>query len=213
MLTNLTLIKQAPGPTRQGGQTPGQLAGVDPRLVAGGARDGGGGRKSSSGDQNSGSDHLRVAGAQPHPSRQAGGAEVERARRNRARGGGRSSGLVRVGARGHGRSHGWAHSAPGRVLSTLPCSGVSYGGSSTVCVIAGGEERSAPTARVVRGRGRARRERGNGQGLTVSSKRRSACSGRRWRRRINGDGGRSPRWKTTAMAMFRALPACVAHRR
>ena len=122
-------------------------------------------------------------------------------------------GEVGVGARGHGRSHGWARSAPGRVLSTLPCSGVSYGGSSTVCVIAGGEERSAPTARVVRGRGRARRERGNGQGLTVSSKRRSACSGRRWRRRINGGGGRSPRWKTTVMAMFRALPACVAHRR
>ena len=36
---------------------------------------------SSSGDQNSGSDHLRVAGAQPHPSRQAGGVEDERARR------------------------------------------------------------------------------------------------------------------------------------
>ena len=98
-----------------------------------------------------------------------------RARRNRARGGGRSSGLVRVGARGHGRSHGWARSAPGRVLSTLPCSGVGYGGSSTVCDIAGGEELSAPTAGVVRRHGRARGERGNGQGLTVSSKRRSAC--------------------------------------
>ena len=47
--------------------------------------------------------------------------------------------------------------------------------------MAGGEELSAPTATVVRRRGRARGERGNGQGLTVSSKSRSACSGRRRR--------------------------------
>ena len=40
---------------------PGQLARVDPRLVAGGARDGGGGRKSSSGDQMAGGGQLRDA--------------------------------------------------------------------------------------------------------------------------------------------------------
>ena len=93
-------------------------------------------------------------------------------------------GEVGVGARGHGRSHGWARSAPGRVLSTLPCSRVSYGGSSTVCVIAGGEERSAPIAGVVRRRGRARGERGKGQGLTAIPAEATARPGRGWSSRI-----------------------------
>ena len=44
----------------------GQLAGVDPRLVAGGARDGVGVRVSSSGDQMAGGERLRDAGARPH---------------------------------------------------------------------------------------------------------------------------------------------------
>ena len=140
-----------------------------------------------------------MAGSRPHPSVQTAGAEVERARRNRARGGGRSSGLVRVGARGHGRSHGWARSAPGRVLSTLPCSGVSYGGSSTVCVIAGGEERSAPTVGVVRRHGRARGERGNGQGLTRGRERSSVGSGKPLQRRIDDGDLRAPEMKTTTL--------------
>ena len=123
-------------------------------LVAGEARDGGGGRNSSSGDQMAGGGQLRDA---EDPARR-----VVRSVRPGAtyidggelKGGGRRSVVAAGRARGHGRLHGWARSAPGRVLSMLPCSGVSYGGSSTVCVIAGGEERSAPTARVVRGRGR-----------------------------------------------------------
>ena len=70
MLTNLTLIKQAPGPTRQGGQTPGQLAGVDPRLVASKTRDGRGARNRSSSDQMTGGGHLRIAQALAHPMEQ-----------------------------------------------------------------------------------------------------------------------------------------------
>ena len=104
-----------------------------------------------------------------------------------------------VGARGHGRSHGWARSAPGRVLSTLPCSGVSYGGSSPVCVIAGGEELSAPTAGVVRRRGRARGERGNGQGLTRGRERSSVGSGKPLQRRIDDGDLRAPEMKTTTL--------------
>ena len=61
------------------------------RRDAGEARDGGELRKSATGDQ---FDHglvLRVAGARAHLVGQVGGAGVERARRSRARGSGRSS--------------------------------------------------------------------------------------------------------------------------
>ena len=108
-------------------------------------------------------------------------------------------GEVGVGARGHGRSHGWARSAPGRVLSTLPCSGVSYGGSSTVCDIAGGEELSAPTVGAVRRHGRARGERGNGQGLTRGRERSSVGSGKPLQRRIDDGDLRAPEMKTTTL--------------
>ena len=79
------------GRVKQGSNL-GQLAGVDPRLVAGGARDGGGVRFPSSGDQMAGGGQLRVAGSRPHPFVQTAGAEVARAHRNGVRGGDRSSG-------------------------------------------------------------------------------------------------------------------------
>ena len=69
------------------GSNPGQLAGVDPRLIAGEARDGGGIRVSSHGDQIEGRGHLRNEETRPHRMVRAGGARVERARRSRARGG------------------------------------------------------------------------------------------------------------------------------
>ena len=47
------------------GQTRVKLAGVDPRLVAGKARDGGGARDSSSSDQMAGGGHLRDGEARP----------------------------------------------------------------------------------------------------------------------------------------------------
>ena len=47
------------------GSTRVKLAGVDPGLVAGKARDGGGVRVSSSGDQMAGGGHLRDAGTRP----------------------------------------------------------------------------------------------------------------------------------------------------
>ena len=115
------------------------------------------------------------------------------------RGGGRSSVVAAGRARGHGRLHGWARSAPGMVLSTLPCSGVGYGDSSTVCDIAGGEELSAPTAGVVRRHGRARGERGNGQGLTRGRERSSVGSGKPLQRRIDDGDLRAPEMKTTTL--------------
>ena len=51
---------------REGGQTRVKLAGVDPRLVAGEARDGGERRDSPSDDQKSGGGALRDAQAREH---------------------------------------------------------------------------------------------------------------------------------------------------
>ena len=54
---------------------------------------------------------------------------MERARRNRARGGGRSSGNGGFGAMVHGRRGWWALRARGDVLSTMVHSGGSSSGS------------------------------------------------------------------------------------
>ena len=81
----------------------------------------------------------------------------------------------------------------------MPCSGVGYGDSSTVCDIAGGKELSAPTAGVVRGHGRARGERGNGQGLTRGRERSSVGSGKPLQRRIDDGDLRAPEMKTTTL--------------
>ena len=104
MLTNLTLIKQAPGPTRQGGQTPGQLAGVDPRLVAGEARDGGGLRVYCSGNQMDGGDHLRDAGDPVRRVVQSVTPGATYIDGGELKGGGRSSGLSGNGVARHERA-------------------------------------------------------------------------------------------------------------
>ena len=59
------------------GSTQVKLAGVDPRVVAGDTRDGGGRRKSSSGDQMSGGEALLGAGDRAHQMGQAGAAGVD----------------------------------------------------------------------------------------------------------------------------------------
>ena len=81
-------------------------------LVAGKASDGGGARNSSSGDQMAGGGHLGGVGTLPHPFVQTAGAEVARARRRQARGGGRSLGDDANFAMVHGRSNGWILGAP-----------------------------------------------------------------------------------------------------
>ena len=129
-------------------------AGVDPSLVAGKARDGGGARDSSSGDQMAGGGHLRRAGTRLHPFVQTAGAEVARARRRQARGGGWSSGDDANVAMVHGRSNGWLLWARGAVLSTvtrsvLSPSGCGDGGDGGD--MAGGRKLSAPVKRTVRG--------------------------------------------------------------
>ena len=78
--------------------------GLGPRLVAGEARYGGGARDLPTVDQIGRGLVLRVAGARAHLVGQAGGAGVERARRSRARGGGRSLDGAGFGAMVHGRT-------------------------------------------------------------------------------------------------------------
>ena len=63
----MTLIKQAPGPTRQGVKPRVKPAGVDPRLVAGDASNGGGRRKRCSGHGLMRGWVLQVAGDVAHP--------------------------------------------------------------------------------------------------------------------------------------------------
>ena len=58
----------------QGGQTQStgvKLARVDPRLVVDEAKDGGGARKTSFGDQKRNGGHLRIAGGRPRRAVQA----------------------------------------------------------------------------------------------------------------------------------------------
>ena len=80
------------------GSNPGQLAGVDPRLIAGGAREDGGRRVRSPGAQTSGGGHPRGAGALPHPVQQAAAARVARVECGVDLSGGRSSGALENGA-------------------------------------------------------------------------------------------------------------------
>ena len=76
----------------RGGSNPGQLAGVDPRLVAGEARDGGERRDSPSDDQKSGGGALRDAQTRAHLIGPTGEARVAGGDGSHDDGGGRSSG-------------------------------------------------------------------------------------------------------------------------
>ena len=86
------LVRERGGQTGQWGQSRVKLAGVDPRLVAGEARDGGERRDSPSDDQKSGGGALRDAQARAHLTGQTGEARVAGGDGNHDDGGGRSSG-------------------------------------------------------------------------------------------------------------------------
>ena len=88
------------------GSTRVKLAGVDPGLVAGRARDGGGVRVLHSGDQKDDGDHLRDAGSEPRRVVAVGGAAVAENIAGVDLGGGRSSGELGTEAAGHGEARG-----------------------------------------------------------------------------------------------------------
>ena len=106
---------------RSTGSTRVKLAGVDPRLVAGGARDGGGVRFPSSGDQMAGGGRLRDAGARPRRVMAAAGPEMAGVVTGVDLGGRRSSGELGVDATVAGEArarHLRALRSAGRELST-----------------------------------------------------------------------------------------------
>ena len=112
----------------RGGSNPGQLAGVDPRLVAGEARDGGERRDSPSDDQKSGGGALRDAQTRAHLTGRTGEAKVAGGDGNRDDGGGRSSGTCGFGVVVLGRRSWWDLRAPGRAPNALTHSGTGCGG-------------------------------------------------------------------------------------
>ena len=135
---------------------------------------------------------------------------MERARRNRARGGGRSSGEVGFDATVHGRKSWWWLRVPGAALSTVRRSVVSLHGCGHGCAMAGGEKLSAAVENGARGRAQAREKRGKEEELTAESERGSTSSGRSWRRRIDRRWLGCPRLKTRAKAAMQGLRRCVA---
>ena len=125
---------------------------------------------------------------------------MERARQNRARGGGRSSGEVGIDATVHGRENwGWLQ-VPGAALSTVRCLDACLHGRSHDGDMAGGEECSGSEGTVATRHNRARELGGKEEELTAESKRGSASSGTGWRRgAVASDLGCS-RLKTRAKA-------------
>ena len=149
-----------------------------PRLVAGDARDGGGARDRSSGDQKQGGGYLRGAGERAHPMEQVREAGVAGACRKRARSGGRCAGVRGVGVILHGRGHGGVLRAREDALSTVVCSDSSYVHSSH-----GGDEAQRRRASVMVRDGatacnRDGEEGGSGEELTAVAVRVSAGSGK-----------------------------------
>ena len=145
---------------------------------------------------------LRVAGARAHLVGQAGGAGVERARRSRARGGGRSLDGAGFGATVHGRRSWWCLRAPGAALSTTVSLASSHCGSSHDGDMAGGGELSGAVETAATGAKRARWLGGKEEELTAGSERGSASSGRSWRRRIDRRWLGCLRLKTRAKMAF-----------
>ena len=137
---------------------PGQLAGVDPRLVAGGARDGGGVRVSSSGDQMAGGGHLRNAQARAHLTGQTGEARAAVILAGVELSGCRTSGVGGNGATVHKRGNGRALRPPGVAVSTTVGSGASCGGCGHGHAMAGGEKLSAAVDNLATVRERRNRE-------------------------------------------------------
>ena len=95
------------------GQPGSKLAGVDPGLIAGKARDGGEVRVSSSGDQMGGGGHLRAAGDEPRPVVAAVGLGVAGNGTGDDLGCCQSSGELGLVARRHGEVRGVVLRAPG----------------------------------------------------------------------------------------------------
>ena len=147
-------------------------------------RDGGGHRDSSSGEQIADGGHLHVAQALAHPKQQAAAAGVAGAHQKRASDSGRSSANSGSRDAGHVRSHGWSLSTRGGAASVAVGSDACLHGRSRGGNMTGGEKLSAPMATMVRRRGRARGERGKGQGLTVIPVEATVRPGRGWSSRI-----------------------------
>ena len=120
------------------GQTRVKLAGVDPRLVAGEARDGGERRDSPSDDQKSGGGALRDAQTRAHLTGRTGEAEVAGGDDNHDDGGGRSSVEARAVATMLHRSDRLGFWDPGVVLSMVVCLDVTRVSSSHGDLVAGG---------------------------------------------------------------------------
>ena len=156
---------------------------------------------------------LRVAGARAHLVGQVGGAGVERARRNRARGGGRSSDGVGFDATVHGRRSWWWLRAPGAALSTTVSLASSHCGSSHDGAMAGGGELSGAVEVATTEAKRARELGEEEEELTAGSERGSASSGRSWRRRIDRRWLGCPRLKTRAKTVFGGVWSRVGQRR
>ena len=92
---------------------------------------------------------------------------MERARRSRARGGGRSSGNGGFGAMVHGRRGWWALRAPGSALSTSACSVWTEVNQNDDGDKSGAGEVSVSTELWPRARKHEGRERGSAQRLTA----------------------------------------------
>ena len=137
-----------------GGSNPGQPRLTRRRLVAGEARDGGGGRDSPSDDQKSGGGALRDAQTRAHLTGRTGEAKVAGGDGNRDDGGGRSSGTCGFGVVVLGRRSWWDLRAPGRAPSALTHSGTGCGGCGHGHAMAGGEKLSAAVGDGARGRDR-----------------------------------------------------------
>ena len=131
------------------------------RRVAGEARDGGGIRNSSSGDQIDGGGRLRGAGACARRVVAVGDAGMAENVTGDDLGGRGSSGEVGNGAVGHGGANGWVLRPPGDVLSTVTRSGTSCGGCGHGYAMAGGEKLSGAVETAATEGYRARGERGS----------------------------------------------------
>ena len=107
-----------------------------------------------------------------------------------------SSGVHRTGATEHGVKIWWVCSDPGSALSAAVGSDACLHGSSRSGDMTDGEELSAPMATVARRRGRARGERGKGQGLTAIPAEATTRPGRGRSSRILGEIASGQRLKT-----------------
>ena len=192
-----------------GGSNPGQPRLTRRRLVAGEARDGGGGRDSPSDDQKSGGGALRDAQTRAHLTGRTGEAKVAGGDGNRDDGGGRSSGTCGFGVVVLGRRSWWDLRAPGRAPSALTHSGTGCGGCGHGHAMAGGEKLSAAVGDGARGRERRGRARGKAQELTASSRGQSAGSGKRRQRRIDDGDLRCPRKKKMMAPALRGFRRAV----